>query len=79
MAVTTTIDSNSVVIKLNNGVSSEGKILTVNVNLTGIKSTAISDEDKQKILNIVTALSGVFDKAVTSTIITTRSSIEESA
>lgn len=79
MAVETTIDSNRVVIKLNDGTTSTGGIKTKNVNLTGIKKTAITEEDKQKILNIVQAYRAVVSLPVYQTVVTTASIIAEGA
>lgn len=77
MAVTSTVDSNSVVFKLNAGTSASGTMKTVNVNLTGIKKTAITEEDKQKVLNIVGSFANVFEYPVVSTQVTTRLILEE--
>lgn len=77
MAVTSTIDSNSITIKLNGGTSASGTVKTINVNLTGIKKTAFTDEDKQKVLNIVDAISETLEYPVFSTQITTKAILED--
>lgn len=77
MAVTSTIDSNSIVIKLNDGSTADGRIKTRNVNLTGIKTTAFSSEDKQKVLNIVNLLRPILGYSVYQTILTTKELIAE--
>lgn len=77
MAVKSTIDSNSIVFKLNDGYTSDGRVKTKNVNLTGIKTTAFSSEDKQKVLNIANLLRPVLSEPVYQIALTTREILEE--
>lgn len=56
MAVTSTINRNSVFLKLNAGENENGIILTKSLSLGPVKNTAFSNEDLQKVYNIVNAL-----------------------
>lgn len=77
MAITSTIESNAVTIKLNAGVGSDGQRILKNLNLTGIKSTAFSQEDKQKLYNIVTALMPLLTYSLYNVTLTQKETIEE--
>ena len=56
MAVTNTIKRNSIYIKLNNGFTEAGLVEIVTQSLGALKTSAFTQEDLQKALNIVDAL-----------------------
>lgn len=77
MAITSKTESNSVSLKLNAGTTSEGKTISRTLNITGLKSTAFTNEDKQKIYNIVNAIMPLMSYSLISTVFTSRETLEE--
>lgn len=76
MAIKTTIETNTLTIKLNNGRTDDGRQKLINVNLTNIKKSAFTQEDNAKAMAIVDKLANVFDQAIYETSLTTRATIE---
>lgn len=77
MAITSTTESNNVSLKLNSGTTSQGTAIVKTLNITGLKSTAFTNEDKQKIYNIVNAIMPLMSYSLISTVFTSRETLEE--
>lgn len=77
MAVETKVISNSAALKLNSGTSASGTMKTVTVNLTGIKTSAFSEQDKEKVMNIADAFENVFEYPVIEVRLTTKQLFDE--
>lgn len=72
MAVTSTVNSVTASIKLNIGTGPDGTRKTKSINISGLKKAAFSNEDKQKLMNIVDAMSPVLNYSIYETTMTTR-------
>lgn len=79
MAVTSTVNSNTLTIRLNNGRDEQGRIKTLNLNITNIKKEAFTQEDFQKALNIVDPLSDVLGYATYEYQLTTSTTLTKTA
>lgn len=79
MAIKTTIEANTLTIKLNNGQTDDGRQKLLNVNLTNIKKSAFTQEDNVKAMAIVDKLEDLLDRPIYETNLTTRSTIEATA
>lgn len=64
MAVLQTTKNNRVSLKLNNGTSETGAIITISLALSGLKKTAWNAEDNTRAMNIVNAARAVLGYAV---------------
>ena len=75
MAVTSNIDNVTAAIKLNAGTQSDGTRITKTVNIAGIKKSAFSNEDKQKLMNIVNALGIMLRYSIFNVVLTTKENV----